>query len=519
MSQTVPTNTLVAALDIGASAIRMAIAEITPAGQIHVLETPAKPVAIGRDVFTSGRISRSTRDEVITVLRGFKQLMDAYQVKLSRVIATSALREAVDRDTFVDWVFVRTGIDIEVIEGIQENQLTFAAVQNVLGDRLAVAEDSLIIEVGGGSTELVILHSGQIVLSQTLPLGAVRLQQRPGSREATAQARRRLFRREISGTVENILRLRDLKRVRFFVALGSDMRFAARIIGQGVEPPPGQVVTLPADRFDAFGQEVSRLSVDELVDRYSMPFADAETLVPAMMIYSAFIASTGADQIVVPMVSIRDGLLLEIAAMVSGRGGSDFARQIVASARATGEKYNYDEKHALHVTMLALALFDELRSHEHQLTDRERLMLEVAGILHDIGMFINTAAHHKHSRYLVASSELFGLRKADKEIIAEVVRYHRKSIPQPTHMEYMSLPRADRVVVSKLAAILRVADALDRSHLQRVKDVKFQRRTDGFAIRVSNVEELSVERSGLAAKGNLFEEVFGMPVVLEEAPA
>jgi exopolyphosphatase/guanosine-5'-triphosphate,3'-diphosphate pyrophosphatase len=494
----------------------MAIAEITPAGEINVLETPAKPVSIGRDVFTAGRISRATRGEVIDVLSGFKRLMDSYQVKVSRVIATSALREAADRDTFVDWAFVRTGIDIEVIEGIQENQLTFSAVQSVLGDRLGRPGDSLIIEVGGGSTELMVLHAGQIVLSQTLPLGAVRMQQRPESRAAGVPARRRLFRREIGGAVENIRRLRDLAQVRLFVALGSDMRFVARTLGNG--DTAGSVVTLPAEKFAAFAEEVSRLSVDEIVDRFSLPFADAETLVPAMMIYSSFLAATSAKELAVPMVSIRDGLLLEMAAMVSGRAGSDFTSQILASARSLGEKYGYDEKHALHVTKLALTLFDELRHEEHQLGNRERLMLQVAGILHDIGVFVGNTAHHKHSRYLVSQSEIFGLRKAEKDLIAEIVRYHRKATPQPTHIEYMSLPRVDRVVVSKLAAILRVADALDRAHLQRVKDVRFERRKDAFVIHVPGVEDLAVERSGLSAKGDLFEEVFGLPVVLEESP-
>lgn len=507
-------NSIVAALDIGASAIRMAIAEITPRGEIRVLETPAKPVSIGRDVFTAGRISRATRSEIIEVLRGFKRLMDGYQVTVSRVIGTSALREAADRDTFLDWVYVRAGIDIEVIEGIEENRLTFAAVQDVLGDRLAGEGDLLIIEVGGGSTELMILHRGEIVLSQTLPLGAVRMQQRPESHEAGPQARRRLFRREIGGAIDNILRQVDLTRVTSFVALGSDMRFAARALA---DPKAGRLATLGAEAFKTFAGEVARLGVDELVDRFALPFADAETLVPAMMIYSTFIAATGAGEVLVPMVSIRDGLLLEMSGLISGRRGGDFPTQVIASAKALGQKFHYDAKHAAHVAKLALQLFDELHE-EHSLGLRERLMLEVAGILHDIGIFIGNTAHHKHGRYLITESDIFGLRKSEKDIIADVVRYHRKATPRSTHVEYMSLPRADRVVVSKLAAILRVADALDRAHLQRIKDVTFERRGDSLVVRVPVAEDLSVERAGLSNKADLFEDVYGMGVVLEETP-
>ncbi len=222
-------NKVVAVMDIGASAIRMAIAEITPAGEIHVLETPSKPVAIGRDVFTTGRISRPTRLEVINVLRGFAELMETYQVSLRRIIATSALREALDRDTFLDWVYIRTGLDVEVIEGIEENQLTFAAVQNSVGEQLAAASaDALIMEVGGGSTELMVLHEGDMSLSQALPLGAVRMQQRLTGVGGSPAEMVRLYRREVEGAIENVSREVDLGKVGYFVALGGEVRFVAR---------------------------------------------------------------------------------------------------------------------------------------------------------------------------------------------------------------------------------------------------------------------------------------------------
>lgn len=512
-------NRVVAVVDIGASAIRMAIAEVTPRGEIHILETPSKPVAIGRDVFTSGRISRPTRLEVINVLRGFAELMQTYQVSLKRIIATSALREALDRDTFLDWVYIRTGLDIEVIEGIEENQLTFAAVQRVVGEQLADADDSLIMEVGGGSTEVMIMHEGDITLSQALPLGVVRMQQRPESMAANPTERVRLYRREVEGAIENISRDVDLEKITYFVALGGDVRFMARsLVDTPADGPAGRVVEVGAKALQKFARDVAKMRVDDLVDEFGLPYANAETLAPTMTVYSTFLEATSADQVVVPMVSIRDGLLLEVAGMLSGQRRSDFSRQVVASAKALGRKYQYDEKHSLHVTKLALRLFDELDK-EHTLGQREKLLLEVAGILHDVGVFISNRAHHKHGRYVLAESDLFGLRKAEKNIAAEVVRYHRKATPKPTHLEYMALTRSDRVIVSKLAAILRVADALDRAHLQRISDFDIVRRAEQLVVRVRGVDDLSVEQGGLKAKGDLFEDVFGMTLVLEKAAA
>ncbi|MCG3180415.1 MAG: Exopolyphosphatase [Phycisphaerae bacterium] len=506
---------VVAVVDIGASAIRMAIAEVGPRGDIRTLETPAKPVPIGRDVFTTQRISRPTRLEVIDVLKGFAELMETYQVRHRRIIATSALREALDRDTFLDWVYVRTGIDIEVIEPIEETQLTLTAVQSVLGPRLKEARDVLIMEVGGGSTELMILHRGDVVLSQGLSLGALRMQQKLAGLDPRPATRMRLLSREIEGVVQNVAREFDLGKIDFFVSLGSEMRFVARTLG---ERAGENCLTLRRDAFASLVRDVSRMDVDGIVDRFGLPFADAETLSATLSVHLMMLEATGAEQVTVPMVSLRDGLLLGLASLVAGRRGSDFSRQVIASARALGRKYHYDQKHALQVGRLALKLFDFLQK-DHKLGQRERLLLEVSCILHDIGMFVRNSAHHKHSQYLVKASELFGLRKAEKDVLSEIVRYHRKAIPMPTHLDYMSLSRADRVTVSKLAAILRVADALDRAHLGRVRDFDMERQRDALVLRVRGVDDLAVERSGLKAKGDLFEDVFGLTVVLEEASA
>jgi exopolyphosphatase/guanosine-5'-triphosphate,3'-diphosphate pyrophosphatase len=274
--------------------------------------------------------------------------------------------------------------------------------------------------------------------------------------------------------------------------------------------------TVPAKKFQSFVEEVADMDVGEIVDTYGLPYADAETLAPALSVHASMLAATDAKRVTIPLVSLRNGLLLEVSAMAAGQRQSDFSKQVIASARALGRKYHYDEPHAQHVAKLGLKLFDQLKD-EHTLGRRERLLLEVAAILHDIGVFIGNSAHHKHSSYLVRESDLFGLRKTEKELLAEVVRYHRKAIPKPTHLDYMSLPRQERVVVSKLAAILRIADALDRAHQQRVNEFSIEKDRDQLLIRVSGVEDLSIERSGLRDKGDLFEDIFGVTVTLEEA--
>ena len=165
---------------------------------------------------------------------------------------------------------------------------------------------------------------------------------------------------------------------------------------------------------------------------------------------------------------------------------------------------------------MSLKLFDALKD-EHGLGPRERLLLEVSSLLHDIGIFISPSSHHKHGFYLINAAEIFGLRKTDKDIVANVVRYHRRSLPKPTHVPYMSLPRPDRAVVSKLAAILRIAEALDASHQQKLKDFTLERYRDTYTVWVPEESgDIAMERQSLAKKSDLFADVFGATILLKQ---
>ena len=167
--------------------------------------------------------------------------------------------------------------------------------------------------------------------------------------------------------------------------------------------------------------------------------------------------------------------------------------------------------------MAFFQLFDALRA-EHGLDKRARLLLEVAGLLHEVGGFVSNRGHHKHSYYLVANSEVFGLSRDELLIVAQTCRYHRRSAPKPSHLEYMSMTRRQRMVVNRLAAILRVADALDRGHARIVRTFQCECKDDEFTIAVQGVADLTLERRALVSKGDLFEEIYGLRIRIEEEP-
>jgi exopolyphosphatase / guanosine-5'-triphosphate,3'-diphosphate pyrophosphatase len=512
---TSPTNLLMAAIDIGSSAIRMDVAELHPDGAIRILDSLKKGVQLGREVFTEGHLSQETIRAACEALRDFKKVMDTYGVIRYRAVATSAVRESSNSETFLDRMLMTTGLDVEVIDGPEENRLTLSAVMDSLrGEPDLAKANSMLVEVGGGSTDVAVLSGGELQQSATFPLGSIRLRAGLSAGSARQDQQLRLLKRQITSFLSNIKREISFRDTANYIALGGDVRFAARILRGTIQG--SKLTFIPRDEFSEFVDSLSRLTIDGLVQKYSIPYPDAETLVPALLTYLQLLKETQAKDIIVSSTSIRAGILQDLAPAEQGKRLKKLSIQILSAARSLSRKYHCDDIHAERVRELSVRLFDELRA-EQRMTDTHRLYLEVAALLHDIGLFVSSRSHHKHSQYLIASSELFGLRKREMEIIANIARYHRRALPQRSHVSYTSLDRDERMVVSKLAAILRVANALDKDHLQNALEMKISREGDQIALTAHNVSDLAMGRMALAGRSDFFTEIFGKKVVLREA--
>lgn len=514
MAETVASKQVVAVIDIGTSAIRMVIAEIGPKSEIRYLENLHKPVRFGKDVFTTGRIGNASLREAIAILKNFKTVSQSYGVKQPEAIATSAVRESVNRDNFIDQVYVRTGIDVEILDGPEENRLELIAVEHALGDQVDLnTKNCLIVEVGSGSTEMIILNQGQVEITRTLALGSIRLPEKAVAGKTDPAVMQRVLKRSIHEIAAYAAQEYSLDQINTFIALGGDMRLTVRQLN---EKEPDKFASFDKKSFQSFVNKVAKMTPEEIATSFNIAYDQAEMLYPSLLVYQNFLNETKAEEVIVPMVSIRDGLLLEIAQMHSGYKRTDVSKQVLNSARHLGTKYNYDKNHSACVASLAVKLFDVLKQ-DHGMGNKERLLLEVSGILHDIGTYISPAAHHKHSSYLIDAAEIFGLRKAERHIVSNVVRYHRRSTPRESHVPYMSLPKADRATVSKLAAILRVADALDHSHQQKIRNFTLEVNDDEYAVWVSDeTGDIALERDSLKEKSNMFSDVFGAPIVLKQ---
>jgi exopolyphosphatase/guanosine-5'-triphosphate,3'-diphosphate pyrophosphatase len=486
-------NRLVAVLEIGSTGIRLLVAELLSGGRWRVVDRAGRPVALGRDVFTSGELSRESLLECLSVLQNFRELLSGWGIADTDifVIATSALRVARNRDVFIDRIRQETGFTPSIVEGIEENRLMYLAVRFALKQDLPLfwRANSMIIEIGGGSTEIMLLRRGQMVAAHSIRLGTILVERRVWLGAGQGLPNERYLSESIRNTSDLLNFEMELAHVRTFVVAGSDAQLAADQFGKELNE---NCRIIDRGDFIAFVKRVQGYNIDECVQNLHISYAEAEGFIPGILIHKLFLEQTNASQVVVPQVSIREGYLIDLALGVDSDLQEEFYSQIIASAVSLGRKYHFDEAHSRHVADFCMVLFDALTK-EHGMNRRQRMMLEAAGILHDIGMFIKSSGHQKHGRYIVANSEIFGLYRDELDIIANVIRYHRGDPPSQSDLEYITLQREERILVLKMASILRVADALDRGHSQRIKKISVEKRPETLALHAEGAHDISLE--------------------------
>lgn len=508
----------VAVVDIGATSIRMAIAEIRGDGKVRTLERLAQAVSLGKDTFAKGSIDTATIEDCVRVLTSYRQLLNEYGITNPdqiHVVATSAVREAANRLTFLKRIYVATGFNVEPFDEAAVNRVTYLGTQPLLQSHaeLLMAE-TLIVEVGGGSTEVLLFQQGDVAYANTYRLGALRLRKTLEAFRTPTGKFRDMMERQIQRIVDQVSERvphdSDMK----LIALGGDMRFAITKLFPDREP--GSLTEVPLAELRQFTEKILDLNVDEVVRKYRLPFPDAEALGPALLTYVQLAGAFELQSLLVSNINLRDGLIKAMALRETWT--ESFVDQIIHSAISFGRRFGFDEDHGRNVADLSRRLFRDLES-VHQLDARHEVILYVAALLHDIGYAVSARSHHKHSMYLIENGELFGLSRKDVVLAALTARYHRRATPKVTHERYNSLDWASRIDVAKMAAMLRIADALDRSNSQRIRDIRCAREKDRLVISVPIADDLSLEQISVRQKSNLFKDVFGMTVTLKNSPS
>lgn len=506
----------VAVIDLGATSVRMSIAEINADGRVRPLERLNQAVALGKDTFTKGRISKPTIEECIRALTSYREKLKEYRIDSPdqiRIVATSAVREAQNQLSFLDRVFVATGLDIDVLDESEVHRIIYLGMLRELKNKKHPhSGQTVVAEVGGGSTELIVLNELDIDFSHAYRLGSLRLRETLEAYQAPGSKLSELMASHISQALESLPSQIPQSKERRLVCLGGDIRFAADQMIPNRNPD--EAAELSVEKLSQFTQKLLRLNADETARMYHLSLPDAEAIGPSLLANLELARLLKLDTLLVMDVNLRDGLLLDLAS--KGAWSRELQSQVIRSAVHLGRKFDVEDAHAIHVAKLSRELFRALQS-QHQLGPRHELFLYVAAILHEVGLFISNAGYHKHTLYLIMNSELFGLSRQELQQVALVARYHRKASPKDSHSSYMALNRDDRIAVNKMAALLRVAIAMNASRSQRIHD--FQVRVEGkgkgkLIISVPDIDDLSLEQLALRQTSSLFEEIFGKTVLL-----
>jgi exopolyphosphatase/guanosine-5'-triphosphate,3'-diphosphate pyrophosphatase len=499
----------IAAIDVGSNAIRLAIANANTDGGYQTIYSVREPVRLGQDVFTKGTISAQTIDRTIQTFNEFKKQLERHHATHVKAVGTSALREATNRDAVLKAITNATGIEISIIGGEEESRLIHQAVKEVVNLKNKVA---LLVDIGGGSVEVVLADDTTVLCTESYSMGSVRLL-KILDEKAGEERFNQLVTEYVDATQRRLEQEIGNQKIDVCVGTGGSIESLGDLRRDLFEKNSNQKVT--ADELKSLVKKLRGSTFEERIQNLRLRPDRADVIVPAAIVLQKIVQQAGVNEVVIPGIGLKDGVLLEILSQLRDQEKRIHRDQVVDSARRLGKKFFYDEKHAKVVAKLALQIFDQTQT-VHELDTEARLILEVAALLHDIGHYVNVANHHKHTFYLIQSSALIGLTQLQMDMVANVARYHRKSPPKVQHKPYEDLAPKHRVTVSKLAAILRLADALDHEHASTVENVEIEFKRPRFQFRLKGKGDMLLEKWALSAKRDLFESVFEANVVVED---
>lgn len=484
----------IAAIDIGTNSIHMIVVRVRPDLSFEVIDREKEMVRLGAGGLDGRRLTPTAMTAALQTLAKFRRLADSHRVDEIVAAATSAIREAENGGDFIAQVGRKTGINIRVISGTEEARLIhMAAVYGVhMGGSPAV-----VIDIGGGSIEVTLGTASHLTHARSFKLGVIRLTERFVRTDPLSERdERRLVKhinKEIGGYLETIA---DRRFDRVIGTSGTILSLGALALSEDgvVRDEALRNIRVPAK---AIRRLRKRLSGADLAARLHMDGLDprrADIAVAGSVLLDSVLRRLGADDITLCDLALREGLVLDYihrntATIQKIERYPDVRRRSIIEL---GERCGCSPAHARHVSQLALSIFDQTRA-VHKLGDRERELLEYGALLHDAGVHISYERHHRHSYYLIKNGELRGFDPQEIEIIALLARYHRQATPKKAHDGYGVLKSGLRRTVRTLAAMLRLAEGLDRSHGQVVTTLDVVPKGDAYLIRLRAAGDAELE--------------------------
>jgi len=497
---------LAATIHVGASAISMIV--ISEDGEI--LDFLEKPAPLAHDIFGNGKIRRETIERSVAVIHGFQQALKELSLGDTpiRAVATNTLSEASNGDVFLNRLRIACHIDLEALDDGEMTRLVFLKTRRRLLDTPSMRKrNTIVAHVGPGNTRILLFRNGQVIRYNSYRLGTHRTWETIGQPDLLGKTALHVINDHVSNIISQIYYDFSKDNIEDIVIIGHEVQLLSPFLSKP-NKTKSRLRTL-----QQLTLEVASATEDDRVKNYQLDYQTAGSVVPALTINLAIAEIFEVTSVRVSPSDYQHGLLSDLAQ--HSQLATEFRPEVIRSAKHLGKRYRTDPKHAAHVTFLALRFFEETQA-LHQLTEHDKFLLEIAAILHEVGNFISSRQHHEHSLYIILQSEIFGLSYYDKELVGIIARYHRGPSPHLTDEHYSELSSKDQLRIAKLASLLRVADAFERTHSQRVKNMTVVTENDRLLLKVEGIIDATAERLALPSKGNLFEELFGLQLIVQE---
>jgi exopolyphosphatase/guanosine-5'-triphosphate,3'-diphosphate pyrophosphatase len=505
-------GTRLAAIDVGSNSVRLLVAEVAADGSYRVLDDEKQTTRLAAGLTRTGKLPEEAMGQSVDALERMKAIAEGYGVERLEVIATSAVREASNRQRFLNLVRERLDLDVEVISPREEGQFAFASVARHFNLKPI---NAAIVDLGGGSTELIFAVKGVVEKICSLPLGAVRLTEAFVHSDPLSDGDYRRLKKHVRKCVAGIVDMPGFHPHLMIGAGGTFMALAHLSMRRRGE------------NFGSIaGYELNRSEVVHIFEnlrdlslraRRNVPglHADrADIILSGLVVIERLMKLLHCNRLQIHDQGVRDGLLLQmISELYKGaRRASQDQHDALAGVRQFAVACSYEPRHAQQVAKLAGEIFQQLQE-PLQLAPEEGLILEAAALLHEVGYLINYEKHHQHSYHLIMHGNLRGLSPRQRELIANVARYHRRARPKLKHENFARLLPQERETVRRLSALLRIADGLDRTHTQAIQAVRCQWHRQQVAFTVLAERKPEVDLWGAEEKAKLFQRIFGVKAV------
>ncbi len=495
-----------ALIDVGSSSLTMKIAELSRGEAPRIIETVRGNLALGEDTYTHRRISDRNVDLCCEILQGFRLKLEEYRITDYRVVATSAVREAENKVYVLMQIRHKTGFEVEVLDNGIERYFHNVAISEAIPEFSDLIEEGVIIlDISSGSVQVSAFRHSECHFSHNLRLGVLRINEMMDRLRGRSRDYIDLMNEYVDAEIN------DFKVVEpggmtypHLIALYPGSIFLHRLAGEEPDRP-----IIRRKSLQKIYQVVCRVSPDALNLDYQIPSDIAELLLPATLIIRKYANYNDLKRIYLPQTDIGDGILTALAARAYHYTPNyDHRSDTVSLARHLASRFRYDKGHTDFVEVMSLRVFDALKK-RYGMSERDRLLLQLAAILHDTGKFIHLNRHSERSFNIINFIELIGLSEAERQRVAWIARLHSSSrLPSQTFLDEIGEQDMDDII--RPAAILRMVDALDASHRQKFISVKPKVKGATLILRYETNDDVTLEEASLKGKGLLFETVFGL---------